>query len=320
MSRKILVTGGAGFIGANYVEFHFNKYPEDEIVVLDKLTYAGRLENLQEFEANKNFSFIRGDICDKSIVEKAVSDVDVIIHFAAETHVDRSIQGQAEFLETNILGTYNLLEAAKNSNVERFIQIGTDEVYGSVESGSSKESDELKPRNPYSASKAAADRLAYSYYCTYDLPVIMTRASNNFGPKQFPEKIIPLFITNLLQGKKVPLYGDGKNVRDWLYVMDHCAGIDLILERGRLGEVYNIGGNCELKNIELTKMILKELDLPETMIEFVKDRPGHDRRYSLDSSKLQALGWKPKFEFSTALKQTIEWYKNNEWWWKPLKK
>ncbi len=316
--KTVLVTGGAGFIGSNYVEFHLNKYPEDEVIVLDKLTYAGRKENLKEFESNSNFEFVKGDICNKKLVEKLVKDVDVVINFAAETHVDRSIQGQAEFLETNIIGTYNLLEASRNSSVKKFLQISTDEVYGSVEKGSSLETDELKPRNPYSASKAAADRFAYSYFATYGLPVLITRASNNYGPKQFPEKVLPLFITNLLKGKKVPLYGDGKNVRDWLYVEDHCKALDVVLQKGKFGEVYNVGGNCELQNIELTHKVLKALGKGEEMIELVKDRPGHDRRYSLNSSKLEVLGWKTETSFEEGLKKTIEWYKKNEAWWKQL--
>jgi dTDP-glucose 4,6-dehydratase len=320
LAKTVLVTGGAGFIGANYVEFHLERYPADKLIVFDKMTYAGRKENLNEFEPNQNFSFVQGDVCDRKAVDQAMKGVDRVIHFAAESHVDRSIEGQTEFLETNILGTYNLLEAAKKENVEKFLMISTDEVYGSVEEGSSTESDELKPRNPYSASKAAADRLAYSYFATFNLPVLVTRASNNYGPKQFPEKVVPLFITNLLRGKKVPLYGDGKNIRDWLYVKDHCSAVDTVINKGELGETYNVGGNCELQNVELTHIILEALGKGEEMIEYVKDRPGHDRRYSLDSSKLMALGWKPEHDFKQALQKTIDWYKENEAWWRPLVK
>ena len=320
MAKTVLVTGGAGFIGSNYVEYHLEKYPEDKVRVLDKLTYAGRPENLKEFESNENYSFVQADICDRQAIEQAIKGVDRIIHFAAESHVDRSIEGQTEFLNTNIMGTYNLLEAAKAENVEKFLMISTDEVYGSVEEGSSKEDDELKPRNPYSASKAAADRLAYSYFATYNLPVLVTRASNNYGPKQFPEKVIPLFITNLLTGKKVPLYGDGKNVRDWLYVKDHCSAVDTVVNKGKEGETYNVGGGCELQNVELTHIILEELGFGEEKIEYVQDRLGHDRRYSLDSGKIEALGWKPEHDFRQALRKTIDWYKKNQSWWQPLVK
>ncbi len=315
---KVLVTGGAGFIGSNYIKFHLEKYPEDKIVNLDKLTYAGRLENLKEVEKNPNYSFIKGDICDKKIVEKAMQGCERVINFAAETHVDRSILEAGTFVKTDVFGTYVLLEEAKKQKVEKFVQISTDEVYGTVLEGKSKETDELRPSSPYSASKAGADRLAYSYFYTFSLPVVITRASNNFGPNQFPEKLIPLFVTNLLRGKKVPLYGDGQNVRDWIYVKDNCSAVDVIANKGKVGEAYNVGAENEVKNIDLTKMILEELGKGEEMIQFVEDRLGHDRRYALNTEKLRALGWKPKADFRKELSETIEWYKKNEWWWKPL--
>lgn len=317
---RYLVTGGAGFIGSNYIHFLMQKEPEVEIVNLDKLTYAGNLDNLKGVEKNPNYKFIRGDICNEADVKKAMEGCDVVVNFAAESHVDRSIQSPEAFIKTDIWGAYVLLEEARKRDVKKFVQISTDEVYGSIEKGSFKETDVLNPSNPYSASKAGADRLAYSYFKTYDLGVLITRSSNNFGPYQYPEKIIPLFITNLLRGKKVPLYGDGLNVRDWLYVKDNCAAIDQILEKGRDGEVYNVGGSNEVTNLELTKLILHELGKGEDMIEYVKDRLGHDRRYSLDSTKIMELGWKPEASFEHEMKETINWYKENEWWWQKLVK
>jgi dTDP-glucose 4,6-dehydratase len=316
---KLLITGGAGFIGSNFIRHILKKYPDYKIINLDKLTYCGNLENLKDIENNSNYSFVKGDICDKEIVDKLVSQVDVIIHFAAETHVDRSITDAITFIETDVIGTFTLLEAARKHNVKKFIQISTDEVYGEIKEGSFKETDELKPRNPYSAAKAAADRLAYSFFATYKLPVIITRSSNNYGPYQYPEKVIPLFVTNLLEGKKVPLYGDGLNIRDWLFVDDNCEAIDFILHNGKLGEVYNVAGKSEVTNLELTKFILKELGKDESFIEHVKDRPGHDKRYSLNINKVQQLGWQPKHNFQEAMKQTIQWYKNNNDWWKKIK-
>jgi dTDP-glucose 4,6-dehydratase len=316
---KLLITGGAGFIGSNFIRHILKKYPDYKIINLDKLTYCGNLENLKDIENNSNYSFVKGDICDKEIVDKLVSQVDVIIHFAAETHVDRSITDAITFIETDVIGTFTLLEAARKHNVKKFIQISTDEVYGEIKEGSFKETDELKPRNPYSAAKAAADRLAYSFFATYKLPVIITRSSNNYGPYQYPEKVIPLFVTNLLEGKKVPLYGDGLNIRDWLFVDDNCEAIDFILHNGKLGEVYNVAGKSEVTNLELTKFILKELGKDESFIEHVKDRPGHDKRYSLNIDKVQQLGWQPKHNFQEAMKQTIQWYKNNNDWWKKIK-
>jgi dTDP-glucose 4,6-dehydratase len=318
--KSFLVTGGAGFIGSHFVKLLLERYPESKVRVLDKLTYCGRLENLKEVKENKNLEFIKGDICDKETVRKAMQDMDFVVNFAAESHVDRSIQDASEFIKTDVFGAFTLLEEARKQEVESFVQISTDEVYGQILKGSFKETDPLNPRNPYSASKAAADRLAYSYFTTYGLPVLIVRSSNNFGPNQFPEKIIPLFITNLLREKKVPVYGKGEQVRDWLYVKDNCEAIELILRKGKKGEAYNVGGGNEVKNIELTEMILSELGKGKEMIEFVPDRLGHDFRYSLNCEKIFSLGWKPRTPFKEGLKKTIKWYKENEWWWKPLVK
>ncbi len=320
MSRKVLITGGAGFIGSNFVHYWLSEHPEDRVVNLDKLTYAGNLDNLKDVEENENYRFVKGDIADAALVDGLFEEkFDLVVNFAAETHVDRSIGEPDDFIKTDIYGTYVLLEAAKRTGVGLFVQISTDEVYGSVEEGFSKETDPLMPRNPYAASKTGADRLAYSYFATYDLPVIVTRASNNFGPYQYPEKVIPLFVTNALDGEPLPLYGDGLNVRDWLFVEDHCRGIDCLIEKGEKGEVYNIGGGNLLNNKELTRKILDHLGCPETLIRQVRDREGHDRRYALDSSKLKALGWSPAFDFETELEATISWYKDNRWWWEKIK-
>jgi len=316
---RYLITGGCGFIGSNFIRFLMDKYEDIHIVNLDKLTYCGNSENLKDFSDNEKYSFFKGDICDEKIVNKLIQDVDIVINFAAETHVDRSIKYPNDFINTNIYGVKVLLEAAKNSNIKKFIQIGTDEVYGSVSEGESIEEDPLKPNSPYSATKAAGDLLALSYYQTYGVPVTVVRSSNNFGPFQYPEKVIPLFITNLLTGKKVSLYGDGGNVRDWLYVGDNCAGIDVIAEYGEKGKVYNLGGNNCLSNLELTAAILSKLDKGKESIEFVNDRPGHDRRYALNSVKSRDLGWKTEGTFDERLKETIHWYKENVSWWKPLK-
>ncbi|MBS3063562.1 MAG: dTDP-glucose 4,6-dehydratase [Candidatus Diapherotrites archaeon] len=316
--RQILVTGGAGFIGSNFIRYLMQAQPGIRVVNLDKLTYAGNKDNLRDLERNPRYRFIKGDICLRYAVKQAIKGCDAVINFAAESHVDRSIHDPMPFVRTDIQGTLNLLEEARTHKVERFIQISTDEVYGSVEKGSSRETDALKPRNPYSASKAGADLLALSYFTTYGLPVLVTRSSNNFGPYQFPEKIVPLFLTNLLRGRKVPLYGDGKNVRDWLYVLDNCTAIERVLLDGKPGEVYNVGGGNEVKNIDLARRLLKGLGLDEERIEWVKDRPGHDRRYSLDSSKIKKLGWKPAHKFGDALKATMDWYKAHNAWWEPL--
>ncbi len=316
---KLLVTGGCGFIGSNFVRNHLQNFPKDSIVNLDKLTYAGRKESLTDIEGNENYEFVQGDICNIEDVARAMGGCEAVVNFAAESHVDRSIDDADAFVRTNFFGVKVLCEQARKQGVKKFIQISTDEVYGQIENGSFKETDILKPRNPYSAAKAAGELLAMSYFTTHGLPIIVTRSSNNYGPFQFPEKVVPLFITNLITGKKVPLYGEGKNVRDWLFVLDNCDGIDSVLQSGKVGEIYNIGGGEELQNIELTKKILAELGKGEEMIEKVKDRLGHDLRYSLDCTKIEEeLGWKPKMDFEKGLHETVKWYKNNEQWWKPL--
>lgn len=312
---KILITGGAGFIGSNFVRYMLEKY-DYELVVLDKLTYAGRLENLQDVMSK--IKFIKGDICKREDVENAIKDCRIVFNFAAETHVDRSIIEGGVFVKTDVLGTYVLLEASRKYDIDKFIQISTDEVYGSIEKGSFKERDILEPSSPYSASKAGADLLVKAYHRTYSLPVLITRSSNNFGPYQYPEKLIPLFIINALRNKPLPLYGDGLNVRDWLYVGDNCEAIDTIWQKGKGGEIYNIASGNEKTNIEITRLILKELGKPESLIRFVKDRLGHDRRYSLHFAKIRNLGWKPKHGFEESLRKTVEWYVNNKWWWEPL--
>jgi dTDP-glucose 4,6-dehydratase len=317
---EVLVTGGAGFIGSNFVHYALETHPDWHVTTLDKLTYAGRLENLQDVLDDPRHSFVRGDIADAAVAGGLVERADLVVHFAAETHVDRSIQGAADFIRTDVFGTYVLLDAARRAqHLRRFVQISTDEVYGSVAEGSSRETDELKPRNPYSASKAAADRLAYSFWATYGVPVCITRASNNYGPRQFPEKVIPLFITNAYDQQPLPLYGDGLNVRDWLHVLDHCRALDVVIECGVDGEVYNIGGGNEVHNIDLTEQILALTGRPSSLITRVPDRPGHDRRYSLDTAKLRALGWQPAVPFADGLRDTVEWYRTNEWWWRPIK-
>lgn len=317
MSRKILVTGGAGFIGSNFVRYLLKKYPQYEVVNYDKLTYAGNLDNLRDIEKLGNYEFIHGDICDFDKLN-ALRGVDAIVNFAAESHVDRSIASAREFIVTNVYGTQVLLELCKARAISRFIQVSTDEVYGSIEEGSFKEEDALSPSSPYSASKAAADLLALSHYKTFQTPVIITRSSNNFGPYQYPEKLIPLFTTNALDDRPVPLYGDGKNVRDWIYVEDNCAAIDLILHAGLVGEIYNVGGGNEIANIEIAKKILKILGKSQSLINYVADRPGHDRRYSINCDKVKELGWSPIYKFADALEQTISWYKDNGDWWQAL--
>ncbi len=318
--KSILVTGGAGFIGSNYIHYLFKKYGDGiKVCNLDKLTYAGNLDNLRDVEKNQNYTFIHGDICDSAIVEELMPKVDVVVNFAAESHVDRSIGSPDDFIMTDVYGAFVLLEAARKNNIEKFIQISTDEVYGSIIDGSFKESDVLQPSSPYSASKAGADRLAFSYYVTFDLPVIITRCSNNYGPYQYPEKLIPLFVTNALDDKNLPIYGDGKNVRDWIYVQDHCDAVDFLIKNGKDGEVYNIGGGNELENIEITDLILKTLRKPDSLKTFVKDRLGHDRRYSVDTAKLRDLGWQPMHSFEDAMEETVQWYVSNRWWWEKLK-
>jgi dTDP-glucose 4,6-dehydratase len=317
---NVLITGGAGFIGSNFVRYALGSHPDWHITTLDKLTYAGRMETLADVVTNPRHTFVRGDIADAVVSAPLVKAAEIVVHFAAETHVDRSILEAGEFIKTDVIGTFVLLEAARTADtLRRFIQISTDEVYGSVAEGSSVETDELRPRNPYSASKAGADRLAYSYWATYGVPVIVTRASNNYGPYQFPEKVIPLFITNAIDSIAVPLYGQGLNIRDWLHVMDHCRGLDAVIERGALGEVYNIGGGNEVRNVDLTHRLLQLADRPESLIKKVQDRQGHDLRYSLDTSKLRTLGWQPQVPFEDGLQQTVQWYRENEWWWRPIK-
>ena len=317
---NVLVTGGAGFIGSNFVRSVLAAHEDWRVTTLDKLTYAGRRENLHDVMDSPRHVFVHGDIADAPVSGPLVEQSDIVVHFAAETHVDRSIMAAGDFIRTDVEGTWVLLEAARRAaHLRRFIQISTDEVYGSVAVGASRETDELKPRNPYAASKAGADRLAYSYWATYGLPVIITRASNNYGPYQFPEKVIPLFVTNAIGDIPVPLYGDGKNVRDWLHVDDHCRAIDLLIEHGVNGEVYNIGGGNEVMNVDLTHQILASLGKPLSLIKPVVDRPGHDRRYCLDTTKLQSLGWTPREPFEDGLRRTIDWYRGNQWWWRPIK-
>ena len=318
--KKILVTGGAGFIGSNFIRYMLDKYKDYKIINLDKLTYAGNLDNLKDTEDNPNYRFIYGDICNVNLVNDIVKDdVDIIINFAAETHVDRSIEDPSEFMRTDFQGVYVLLEAVRKHNISKFIQISTDEVYGTAYERFFKEEDNLKPRNPYSVGKLAGERLAYSYFATHNVPVIITRASNNFGPYQYPEKFIPLFITNALEGNSLPLYGDGSQIRDWIYVIDHCKAIDLLLEKGEVGEVYNIATGNLIPNIEIAKRIVKILDVSESMIKTVTDRPGHDIRYALDYSKIQRLGWKPSRDFENSFEDTVKWYVGNRSWWKKIK-
>ena len=306
---KIMVTGGAGFIGSNFIHYILDEYDGVEIVNYDKLTYAGNLDNLKDVENNPRYSFVKGDICDSKKVEKVVKDVDQIINFAAESHVDRSITGPEDFIKTDVFGSFTLLEACRKFDVERYIQISTDEVYGSIDKGSFKETDMLNPSSPYSSSKASADLLVNSYFVTYDLPVLITRSSNNFGIYQYPEKLIPLFILNTLHDRSLPVYGDGLQVRDWLHVYDHCTAIELIIHEGKIGEIYNIGGNNEKSNIDVVKIILKELGKSEKLIKYVNDRPGHDLRYAIDSTKIKTtLNWKPVYSFEKGILDTIKWY------------
>jgi dTDP-glucose 4,6-dehydratase len=317
---NVLVTGGAGFIGSNFVRYAIDAHPDWHITTLDKLTYAGRLENLESVKDHPRHRFVKGDIADAGVAAPLVRDSEIVINFAAETHVDRSIQAAGEFIRTDVFGTFVLLEAARqHRSLRRFVQISTDEVYGSVPQGTSRETDELRPRNPYSASKAGADRLAYSYWATYQVPLVITRASNNYGPNQFPEKIIPLFITNLIDDVPVPLYGDGQNERDWLHVLDHCRAVDLLIDAGVDGEVYNIGGGNQVKNVDLTHRLLRLVGKPASLVKPVADRPGHDRRYSLDTAKLASLGWRPREDFEQGLADTVRWYREHESWWRPIK-
>lgn len=318
----ILVTGGSGFIGSNFIRHMMKTCPDCRIVNLDALTYAGNPDNLKDIATDPRYTFIRGDICDSPAVNAVfrTHDIHAVVHFAAESHVDRSITDASVFIRTNVLGTHTLLDAARRHAVETFIHISTDEVYGSTPEGSFGETDILTPSSPYSSSKAGSDLLALSYHTTYGLPVIVTRCTNNYGPFQYPEKLIPLFVTRLIDGEKVPVYGTGANIRDWIHVNDHCRAVDFLLRNGRSGEIYNIGGGHEETNLGITGKILNLLGKDSSMIEYVPDRPGHDRRYSLDCTKLRSLGWKPACSFEEGLAKTVAWYRQNEWWWRPLKR
>lgn len=317
---RVLVTGGAGFIGSNFVRYMLRKYPDCQVLNFDKLTYAGNLANLAEVEGDPRYQFVRADICDASAVNQAFEwKPDWVVNFAAETHVDRSLLGPDVFVKTDVLGTFTLLEAAREHGLERYLQIGTDEVYGSIEEGAFSEEAKLTPSSPYSASKAGADLLVLAYHQSFGLPTLLTRASNNYGPYQYPEKLIPLFITNLIEDKSVPLYGDGLNKRDWLFVEDHCEAIDLVLQEGIPGAIYNVGVGAEITNLEVTNRLLELLGKDETLIQYVKDRPAHDRRYALDTTRLGALGWAPRHNFREGLAATVQWYLAHPDWWKPLK-
>ena len=319
---KIFVTGGAGFIGSNFIHYIMKKYPDYKVINFDKLTYAGNLENLKSVENNPNYKFIKGDICDSESVNKSLDGVDLIVNFAAESHVDRSVMGCEDFIRTNVEGTRVLLDAAKNKGNIRFHHVSTDEVFGALDMNDNPfdENTPYDPRSPYSAAKASSDHLVRSYFHTHDLPITISNCSNNYGPYMFPEKIIPLFITNLLEEKKVPVYGEGANIRDWIHVRDHNKGVDAIINKGKIGETYCLGGDNELTNLDLTKKVLRLLGKGEEMIEYVKDRPGHDLRYAINFSKAKKeLGWEPEINFKDGLSEMIEWYKNNENWWKRIK-
>ena len=316
---RLLVTGGAGFIGSNFVRLILREHPDYEVINLDKLTYAGNLANLKGVEDLPNYRFVRGDIADPELVSQTVKGVDVIVNFAAETHVDRSIHSAGAFIDTDVKGNFILLEEARRAGVQKIVCVSTDEVYCSIEDGAFTEADRLNPRNPYSASKAGGELLASAFYHTYGMPVVVTRGSNNYGPYQYPEKLIPLFVTNAIDDLPLPLYGDGLNVRDWLHVEDHCRGIEFVISKGEPGEIYNIGADNQHTNIEITRIILEHLGKSEELIRYVTDRPGHDRRYAIDSSQARALGWKPQKEFMQGIKETVDWYVDNEWWWRPLK-
>jgi dTDP-glucose 4,6-dehydratase len=317
--QTLLVTGGAGFIGSNFIHYMLDHYPRCKIINLDKLTYAGNLDNLKDVEKDPRYEFIHGDIRDRELVRNIFKRVQGVVHFAAETHVDRSILDAGEFVLTDVYGTFVLLEALKNSDLEFFIHVSTDEVYGSRDKGYFKEDDPLCPSSPYAASKTGADRLAYSYWVTYGLPIIILRPSNNFGPYQYPEKFIPLFVTNALEGKNLPLYGKGTNVRDWLYVEDNCRAVELVMRMGKIGEAYNVGANNEVQNITIAERIVDLLEKPKSLIKFVPDRLGHDKRYAVDCRKIHALGWKPEENFDKALASTVRWYHENTDWWQKIK-
>lgn len=318
---KLAVTGGLGFIGSNFVRHMLGKHPGCSIINIDKLTYAGNRANLRGLENSARYKWAKADIADAAAMRRLLKGADAVVHFAAETHVDRSITGAAEFIRTNVLGTQSLLEAARAAGVSKFVHVGTDEVYGSVPRGKSRETDLLLPNSPYAASKAAADLVARSYFQTYGFPVVVTRCSNNFGPYQYPEKALPLLVTNAMEGRSFPLYGDGRQMRDWLFVQDHVLALDLVLRSGRAGEIYNIGAGEPVANVELVSSVLKLMGKPRSLIARVADRPGHDRRYALDCSKIRReLGWRPVHEFERALRLTVEWYGQNRAWWEPLKR
>ena len=316
---RLLVTGGAGFIGSNFIRHVLAAHPDDHVVNLDKLTYAGNPANLADLAGDPRYTFVKGDICDAALVEEVARGVDAVVNFAAESHVDRSILEPDAFLRTGVHGVFTLLEAQRALKIPRLLHVSTDEVYGSIAEGSADEDAPLRPTSPYSAAKAAGDLLALAYHHTHRTPIVITRSSNNFGPFQYPEKVIPLFVTNALDGEPLPLYGDGKNVRDWLYVLDNCEAIDVVLRRGVDGQVYNVGGGHEVENVALTHEILRLTGRPPALVRAVKDRPGHDRRYSVDSRKVQALGWSPRRPFAAALADTVGWYRDHEPWWRPLK-
>ena len=316
---RLLVTGGAGFIGSNFIHLILSERPDWEIVNLDKLTYAGNPANLKDVESGSRYRFVRGDICDEAAVAEAIQGCDSVVNFAAQTHVDRSIMDPMAFLRTDITGTFTLLEAVRAGKARRLLQVSTDEVYGSISEGAADETWPLKPSSPYASSKAGADLLALSYFATYETDLVITRGANNIGPYQYPEKVLPLFITNALEDTPLPLYGDGLQVRDYTYVEDHCRGILLVLEKGRAGEVYNVGAGNETPNIEMARFLLATLGKHESLIKHVKDRPGHDRRYAVNSAKLRALGWQPRYDAMHALRATARWYTENRWWWEPIK-
>jgi dTDP-glucose 4,6-dehydratase len=316
---RLLVTGGCGFIGSNFIRAVLASHPDDSVVNFDKLTYAGNPANLADVEHDRRYAFVQGDIGDAKLVRDVARGMDAVVNFAAPSHVDRSLLDPDEFLKTNVLGVHVLLEAVRELRIPRFLQISTDEVYGSIAAGAAREDAPLQPSNPYSAAKAGGDLLALASWRTHGVPVVITRSSNNFGPYQYPEKIVPLFVTNALDDQPLPLYGDGRQVRDWLYVLDNCAAIDLVLRRGREGEVYNIGGGHEVANEDLTREILRLLGKPASLIQTVTDRPGHDRRYALDTDKVRRLGWTPRTPFAAALESTVQWYREHPAWWRPLK-
>lgn len=319
--KNLLICGGAGFIGSNFVRHMLKTHPDIQIIVYDKLTYAGNPDNLEPFSQDPRYKFLQGDIADHGSVARVLefNRVDTVVNFAAETHVDRSILDPDAFVHTNVMGVYVLLEESRKHGVERFLQVSTDEVYGSIPNGAFREGDPLEPNSPYAASKASGDLMARAYHVTYGMNTLVTRGSNTFGPYQYPEKVMPLFITNALEDQPLPLYGDGRQVRDWLYVDDHCAGIDAVLQHGQPGEAYNLGGENERHNIDVVHKLLKLLGKPESLIRSVDDRPGHDRRYALDNAKIRQLGWKPEVDFDGALERTVSWYKSNEWWWRKIK-